>query len=286
MAEFLFDYGGKIMKISKVLGVFFIPALIFALTAGFLGGAEAAERAKVKVGIVGESDEEIWAPVVKKLAAEGIDVELINFSDYTLPNAALDAQEIDLNAFQHYNYLNNENKTHGYKLAALGDTYLSAMCVYSQKIKNVGELKEGDKIAIPNDAVNTGRALTVLQGAGVIKLKPVENKLYETTDIESNPLKIEIVPVDAAQVPSVLPDVAAGVINGNYALDFGLSPTKDSIFYDDLSFYKDKGYVNVIAVRERDLGNEFYKKVVKAYQGDEVKKVYKEFFEGSYLPAW
>jgi D-methionine transport system substrate-binding protein len=160
------------------------------------------------------------------------------------------------------------------------------MCVYSGKIKSLNELKKGDKIALPNDAVNTGRALTVLQGAGIIKLKPVENRLYETTDIESNPLDIEIVPVDAAQVPSVLPDVAAGVINGNYALDFGLSPTKDSVFYDDLSFYKDRGYVNVIAVRTQDINNELYKKVVKAYQSEDVEKVYREFFEGSYLPAW
>ncbi|MDR2179076.1 MAG: MetQ/NlpA family ABC transporter substrate-binding protein [Synergistaceae bacterium] len=267
------------------LGKIFLA--VFALVCFLTGVTEAADgRAKVKVGIVGESDEEIWAPVVKKLANEGVDVELVNFSDYTLPNAALDAGEIDLNAFQHYNYLNNENKTHGYKLSAIGETYLSAMCVYSKKIKSVKELKKGDKIAIPNDAVNTGRALTVLQGAGVFKLKPVENKLYETTDIESNPLEIEIVPVDAAQVPSVLPDVAAGVINGNYALDFGLSPTKDSIFYDNLNFYKDKGYVNVIAVRTQDIDNALYKKVVKAYQSEDVEKVYKEFFEGSYLPAW
>jgi D-methionine transport system substrate-binding protein len=267
----------------------FLTVLALALTVCFLVGVcEAADsqRQKVKVGIVGESDEEIWAPVVKKLVNEGIDIELINFSDYTLPNAALDAGEIDLNAFQHYNYLNNESKTHGYKISAIGDTYLSAMCVYSKKIGSVQELKKGDKIAIPNDAVNTGRALAVLHGAGIIKLKPVENKPYETEDIESNPLEIEIVPVDAAQVPSVLPDVAAGVINGNYALDFGLSPTKDSIFYDNLSFYTNKGYVNVIAARTQDLDNELYKKVVKAYQSEDVEKVYKEFFEGSYLPAW
>ena len=266
------------MKFLKALFALFA---VLVLSAGF---GEAAE--KVKVGTVGESDEEIWAPVVKKLAAEGIEIELVNFSDYTLPNAALDAGEIDLNAFQHYNYLNNESKTHGYKISAIGDTYLSAMCVYSKKIKSVKELKKGDKVAIPNDAVNTGRALTVLQGAGLIGLKAVENRLYETTDIALNPLEIEIVPVDAAQVPSILPDVAAGVINGNYALDFGLSPTKDSIFYDNLSFYKDKGYVNVIAARTKDLDSELYKRVVQAYQSDEVKKVYQEYFEGSYLPAW
>jgi D-methionine transport system substrate-binding protein len=278
------------MKLGKMsFGKILCAAFTLALAASFLVGvakAADAQREKVKVGIVGESDEVIWAPVVKKLADAGVDVELINFSDYTLPNEALNAGEIDLNAFQHYNYLNNESKTHGYKLSAIGDTYLSAMCVYSKKIKNIQELKKNDKIAIPNDAVNTGRALTVLQGAGIIKLKSVENKLYETTDIESNPLEIEIVPVDAAQVPSVLPDVAAGVINGNYALDFGLSPTKDSIFYDNLSFYKDKGYVNVIAVRTQDIDNELYKKVVKAYQSEDVEEVYKEFFEGSYLPAW
>ncbi|MDR1978533.1 MAG: MetQ/NlpA family ABC transporter substrate-binding protein [Synergistaceae bacterium] len=272
------------MKRSAILGVIGALVLTAGLWAG-LGEAADGERVKLKVGIVGESYQEIWAPVIKRLATEGIDVELVNFAEYTLPNAALDAGEIDLNAFQHHKYLNNEIQTKGYKLTPIGETFLSAMCLYSRKIKNVGEIKKGDKIAFPNDLVNQGRALTVLQGAGLIKLKPdVANP--DVPDIIENPLSLEFVPVDAAQVPSILPDVAAGVINGNYALDFGLSPSKDSIFYDDLSFYKDNSYINVIAARTQDADKEVFKKVVAAYQSDDVKKVFLEYFEGSYLPAW
>ena len=271
----------------KSLGKIFLAVFTLALTACLLSGAvEAAEqRAKVTVGVVGESSAVIWEPVIKKLAAEGIDLELVSFAEYTLPNAALDAGEIDLNAFQHYKYLNNEIETKGYKLTSIGETFLSAMCLYSQKIKSVDEIKKGDKIAFPNDLVNLGRSLTVLQGAGLIKLKPdVANP--DVTDIIENPLSLEFVPVDAAQVPSVLLDVAAGVINGNYALDFGLSPSKDSIFYDDLSFYKDKSYINLIAARTQDADKEVFKKVVAAYQAEDVEKVFQDYFEGSYLPAW
>ncbi|MDR1740690.1 MAG: metal ABC transporter substrate-binding protein, partial [Synergistaceae bacterium] len=200
-------------------------------------------RTKLKVGIVGESYEVIWAPIIKRLAAEGIDVQLVNFADYMTPNEALNAGDIDLNAFQHHAFLNNQIKDKGYKLTPIGDTFLSAMCLYSKKIKSIKELKEGDKIAFPNEVINQGRSLTVLQGAGLIKLRPGSGLTPDVTDVAENPLKLEFVTVDAAQVPSILPDVAAGVINGNYAIDFGLSPEKDSIFYDDLSFYKDNSYV-------------------------------------------
>ncbi|MDR3231516.1 MAG: MetQ/NlpA family ABC transporter substrate-binding protein [Synergistaceae bacterium] len=261
--------------------------LVLTMVAGFSAdAASAAERTKVKVGVTGEIYQDIWGPAIKELAAEGIDLELVSFSDYTLPNAALDAGEIDLNTFQHYNYLNNEVKTKGYKITAIADNFLSSMSVYSKKIKNLKELKKGDKIAIPNDVINTGRALLVIQGAGLIKVDPAKGNTPETTDIVENLIGIEFVPVDAAQVPSLLPDVAAGVINGGYAIDFGLSPAKDAIFYDDLSFYKDKGYVNIVAARTADKDSEVYKRVVKAFHSDEVKQVLAGKFQGSLLPVW
>jgi D-methionine transport system substrate-binding protein len=253
---------------------------------GFAAIGEAAERIKVKVGVTGEIYQDVWGPAIKELAAEGIDLELVSFSDYTLPNAALDAGEIDLNTFQHYNYLNNEVKTKGYKITAIADTFLASMSVYSKKISKLSELKKGDKIAIPNDVINTGRALLVIQGAGIIKVDPAKGNTPETTDIAENPLEIEFVPVDAAQVPSLLPDVTAGVINGGYAVDFGLSPIKDAIFYDDLSFYKDKGYVNLVAARTADKDNEVYKRVVRAFHSDAVKEVLRDKFQGSLLPVW
>ncbi|MDR3231517.1 MAG: MetQ/NlpA family ABC transporter substrate-binding protein [Synergistaceae bacterium] len=271
------------MKTRKVFVALFVAVLVAGL---FASGVEAAERVKLKIGIVGESYEAIWAPVIKTLAAEGIDIELINFADYMTPNAALDAGELDLNAFQHHAFLNNEIKNKGYRITPIAETFLSAMCLYSKKIKSIKELKEGDKIAFPNEVINQGRSLTVLQGAGLLKLRPEAGLTPDVTDIVENPLKLEFVTVDAAQVASILDDVAAGVINGNYAIDFGLSPAKDSIFYDDLRFYKDNSYVNLIAARTQDADKEVFKKVVRAYQTDEVKQVYHDYFEGSYLPVW
>ncbi|MDR3332370.1 MAG: ABC transporter substrate-binding protein [Synergistaceae bacterium] len=271
------------MKIARLL----LATLISILAVGFYSDASyAADRVKVKIGVTGEIYNDLWGPAIKELAGEGIDVELISFSDYTLPNAALDAGEIDLNTFQHHNYLNNEVKTKGYKITAVADTFLSALCVYSKNIKDLKELKRGDKIAIPGDAVNTGRALTVLQGAGLIKIDSSKGTLPEVTDVTENKLELEFVQVDAAQIPSLLPDVAAGVINGGYAVDFGLNPAKDSIFFDDVSFYKDNGYINIVAARTADKDNEIYKRVIKALQSEGVEQVFKEKFAGFFIPAW
>jgi D-methionine transport system substrate-binding protein len=278
------------MKFRKIVYVILVSIAAAVLLSGVAWAADGksvnGERVKVKVGVTGEIYQDIWEPAIKELAAEGIDVELISFSDYTLPNAALNAGEIDLNTFQHNNYLNNEIKTKGYDITAIADTFLASMSVYSKKIKSLGELKEGDKIAIPNDVINTGRALLVIQGAGIIEVDPSKGNTPETTDIISNPLKIEFIPVDAAQVPSLLPDVAAGVVNGGYAIDFGLNPSEDAIFYDDLSFYKDKGYVNIVAARTADKENEVYRRIVRAFHSDEVKRVLADKFKGSLLPVW
>lgn len=266
---------------------FIALSLVLLFTLGMLAcAAGQPDETTVRVGIVGETYYEIWAPVIAELEEEGIIIELINFSDYSLPNDALNSGEIDLNSFQHHTFLNNEIATKGYEIVAIADTFLSAMCVYSENISDISELKENDKIALPGDAVNMGRALTILQGAGLITLDPSAGRLADISDVTSNPLNLEFVPVDAASVASLLPDVAAGVINGNFALDFGLSPADDSIVYDDLSFYTDNAYVNVLAVRTEDVDKDIYRRIVTAYQTDAVKRVYLEYFEGSYAPAW
>jgi D-methionine transport system substrate-binding protein len=251
------------------------------------GQSSEQERVAVRIGITGEAENDIWAPVIAEVAKEGIDIEIINFADYTLLNGALNDGELDLNAFQHYAFLNSQIADNGYKIVAIGDTYISAMCIYSDKIASVSELKQNDKIAIPNDTVNLGRALSVLQGAGVITLSgPANGTTYEIDDIAGNPLNIEFVQVDAAQIPALLPDVAAGVINGNYAVDFGLSPQNDSIFFDDVSFYPDNRYVNNITAREADKDNPVYLRIVRAYQSEAVEQVFRDKFDGSYLPGW
>lgn len=244
------------------------------------------ERTKVKIGITGESENVIWAPVITELAKEGIDVEIINFADYTLLNGALVDGDIDLNAFQHYAFLNQQIADKDYDIVSIGDTYISAMCIYSKNITDIKDIKNGDKIAIPSDAVNLGRALSVAQGAGIITLNEPKGSTYEVTDIADNPKNVEFVQVDGSQIPALLPDVAIGIINGNYALDFGLSPQNDAVFYDDVSFYPDNRYVNNIVARAADKDNPVYLKIVKAYQSDTTEKIYKDSFDGSYLPGW
>lgn len=266
------------------------------ITAGILAGcgstkntsaqAASAENKVVKLGIMGASDEKVWDPIKADFKKKGVDIEYVFFSDYRQPNAALNNGEIDLNSFQHYTYLNNEIKKFGYDITPIGDTLLTSLNLYSKKIKSVKELKEGDKIGVPNDLVNLGRALTVLQAAGVIKLKPDAKTPPDTDDIIENPKHIELVQVDASQTASLLPDVAAAIINGGFAIDAGLSPKNDSIFVDNPKYYKDKAYVNVIAARTKDKDNPLYKEIVKAYQSDRTKDIFKNDFQGLYIPAW
>lgn len=248
--------------------------------------AASGEQKVVKLGIMGASDEKVWDPIKEDFKKKGVDIEYVFFSDYRQPNAALNNGEIDLNSFQHYTFLNNEIKKFGYDITPIGDTLLTSLNLYSKKIKDVKEIQNGDKIAVPNDLVNLGRALTVLQAAGLIKLSPDAKTPPDTDDIVENPKNIELVQVDASQTASMLPDVAAAIINGGFAIDAGLSPKDDSIFVDDPGYYKDKAYVNVIAVRTKDKDNPLYKEIVADYQSDRTKDIFKNDFQGLYIPAW
>ena len=280
------------MKSKKLLSVVTTLLVAASLTAcgnpqedSVNSGKNEEKETTVKVGVVGESNE-MWEPVIEEMKKEGINIELISFTDYGTPNRALDNGETDLNAFQHYAYLNSEVEIHGYDITSIGDTFISAMNIYSDKISDVSEISDGGKIAVPNDATNEGRALKVIEAAGLIEIDPAAGDSPELKDIVSNPLNLEFVEVDAGNVYALLPDVAAAVINCNYALDFGLNPGEDAIFQDSVSFYYGKSYVNLIAARTEDADNEIYKKIVKAYQSDAVKEVYTTTFKGSYLPAW
>lgn len=243
----------------------------------------AAEPVTVKVGLTGTIYEDIWNPIKEKLAGEGINIELVQFSDFSLPNDALNAGDIDMNAFQHHAYFNNDVSKNGYKISAIADTFVIAMNIYSNKIKDVSEIKDGDKIAIPNDATNGGRAIRLLAEAGVITLSENAGDNPELTDIAEYNKKIEIVEVNAADVCSLLPDVTAAVINGNYALDYGIDP--DSAIYFETN-YPDDRYFCLIAVRSDEADNEVYKKIVEAFQSEETKQIFKDEFKGFFVPAW
>ena len=239
----------------------------------------------IKLGVVGENNEQ-WDPVIEKLAKDNIKLELVKFADYSLPNRALNDGEIDLNAFQHYAYLNKDVESNGYKIEAIGETIVAPLGVFSNKIKDLSELKDGDTIAIPNDATNGGRALKVLEAAGVIKVNPAAGYTPTLNDITENPKNIKFEEVEAANTASLLPDVAAALINGGHAIDNGLNPKTDSIYLEKVEGGSENPYINVIVARTEDKDNANYKKVVEYFRTPEVAQKIEEVYKGAYLPTW
>lgn len=247
-------------------------------------GQTAAETVTVKLGVVGGIYEDLWAPAKAALADEGIDLEIVQFSDYVTPNNALANGDIDLNAFQHRIYLQNEIESYGYAIENIGNTFIIPLNLYSQKVSSVDELKDGDVVAIPDDLTNGGRALKVLEAAGLIELDP--NAAFNPTleDITRYNTAVTIEELKANTIPSVLPDVAAAVVNGNYALDFGLK-TDEAIYKDDV--LDEAKYWNLIAARTADVNDPakaaVYKKVVEAFQSDATEKVFNDTFGGYFI---
>ena len=245
---------------------------------------QSAETVTVKLGVVGGIYEDLWAPAKEALADEGIDLEIVQFSDYVTPNNALANGDIDLNAFQHRIYLQNEIDNYGYAIQNIGNTFIIPLNLYSDKVSSVDELKDGDTVAIPDDVTNGGRALKVLEAAGLIKLKDSAEFNPTIDDIETYNTKITIKELKANTIPSVLDDVTAAVVNGNYALDFGLK-TEEAIYKD--SVLDEEQYWNLIAARTADLKDptkvDVYKKVVAAFQSDATEKVFHDDFGGYFI---
>ncbi len=239
---------------------------------------------KVKLGVIGENNE-VWEDVQSRLKADGIELEIVSFTDYNQPNAALADGEIQLNSFQHQIFLDNYNEEHGTDLVAIGNTVTAPLGIYSEKIKDIKELKDGAKVSIPNDVTNGGRALLLLQTAGLIKVDPAAKSTPTPKDITENKLNLEISELDAAQVARSLKDVDIAIINNGLAIDAGLVPQDDAIFLEPIDDTS-KPYINIIVAKKEDQDNELYQKIVKAYQTEDTKKVIEETSKGSSIPAW
>ncbi|TFJ77747.1 MetQ/NlpA family ABC transporter substrate-binding protein [Carnobacterium maltaromaticum] len=274
---------------KKKIGLITLAAaFIFILGAcGAKGTADKADKVeKVKIGVVSESAIEIWKDVATRLKDQNIDLEVVEFTDYNQPNIALKNGDIDLNAFQHVAFLEDFNKNNDADLTPIGFTFVSPLGIYSEKIKDIKDLKDGDSIAIPNDVTNGGRALLLLQALDLIKL---DTKAASPTvnDITENTKNIQIKELDAAQTARSLQDVAAAVVNTNYAVDAGFSPKKDALYLDtdNISEVKDI-YKNVIAARKADKDNKVYKKVVAEYQTEATKKLIDSTTNGTDIPIW
>ena len=255
--------------------------LLTAITAlsAFTLAACGDDKEVVKIGVNG-ADGAQWPILEEKLEKEGIDIELIEFADYTLPNNALAQGEVDLNAFQHISFLASYVNESGNELIPLGSTVFAPLGLYSDKITDVNEIKEGDKIAIPDDPSNQARALRLLESAGFIELADDFGLFGDPTKITANKLKLDIVPMTAQQTPQVLPDVVAAIINNGIAAQAGLNPGEDPIFQESAENESAYPYINIIAARAEDKDNEIYKRIVELYHTEEVEKAINEEFKG------
>lgn len=276
------------MNFKKLLGLAVVSAL--ALTgckeekAATATPAEPAKpAAPLKVGVM-TGPEAQMTEVAVKIAKEkyGLDVELVQFTEYTQPNAALHAKDLDANAFQTVPYLEQESKDRGYKMAIIGNTFVWPIAAYSKKIKNISELADGATVAIPNNASNTARALLLLQAHGVIKLKDPKNVFSTENDIIENPKNIKIKQVETSLLTRALDDVDLAIINNTYAGQAGLSPDKDGVIVES----KDSPYVNLIVSREDNKGDERLQTFVKAFQTEEVYQEALKLFNGGVVKGW
>ncbi|AIR70872.1 MetQ/NlpA family lipoprotein [Dickeya fangzhongdai] len=261
-----------------------VGALIGALA---LAGCDQEQKNPnhIKVGVIVGAEQQV-AEVAQKVAKEkyGLDVELVTFNDYVLPNEALSKGDIDLNAFQHKPYLDQQIKDRGYKLVSVGNTFVYPIAGYSKKIKSLNDLQNGAQIALPNDPTNLGRSLLLLQKVGLLKLKDNVGLLPTVLDVTENPKNLKLVELEAPQLPRSLDDdqIALAIINTTYASQINLTPTKDGLFVEE----KDSPYVNLLVAREDNKDAENVKKFVKAYQSDEVNQAALKTFNGGAVKGW
>lgn len=254
----------------KKLFVLFLSLIVVLVACG-----SKEDEKTVKIGVTGV-DSKVWEVVKKEAEKDGIKIEFVEFQDYTAPNNALAEGEIDLNAFQHFAFLDQFKKDHKLKLSVVGTTVFAPLGAYSKKIKDIKEVKKGDIIAIPDDVTNQARALKLLEQAGLLKLSHDFGLFGGPDKIEENKLDLKIKPIDAQQTPRVLEDVAVSIINNGVAARAGLNPKDDPIYLEDADNKDVAPYINVIAAKTEDKDNKTYKKIVELYHSDLAKDALKE----------
>lgn len=270
------------MKKLWIIASVVIAAFAFLLTG--CGGEQKTSTGKtvLTVGATPVPHAEILEQVKPILAKEGIDLQIKEFTDYNTPNKALADKELDANFFQHVPYLEEFAKAHKLDLVSAGKVHVEPIGIYSKANKDLKNIKDGAKIAIPNDATNGGRALIFLDKLGIIKLKDNKDITSTVQDIVSNPHHIQFVEVEAATVPRTLDDVDYAVINTNYALQANLNPGKDALALED----KDSPYVNIVAVRKGDENRPEIKKLIEALHSQEIKDFILKKYNGAVQPAF
>ncbi|WP_042220842.1 MetQ/NlpA family ABC transporter substrate-binding protein [Oceanobacillus manasiensis] len=262
-------------KVSLFLLLVSISLVISACSSG-----DAAT--KVKVGISG-SDTTIWDYVSEKAEEEGIEVEIVRFSDYVQPNLALSEGEIDANAFQTISYFDAFIEEHDLDLTPIATTVIAPMGLYSEKHETVEDIPEGGTIALAKEATNMGRGLLLLEEAGLIKLEEGFDGNGSVDKIVENPKNLKFEQIVAGQTPRVLPDVDASLINNGIAVDAGFSPIDDSIYHEDETATP---YINIIATQSKDKDDETLNKLAEIYQSDDVADFIIEERDGNSIPTF
>lgn len=275
-------------KLAVTLVALLIALIAIGGTALWRGAAHAKDGTVVTVGVVGNSDDDIWKAVQAELDSRqsGITVRLRPFQDGIYANQALDNHELDLTAFQGHAFFDQEVKEHGYHATVIADTFIRPLNVYSRNIASVDELKAGDKVAIPNNTTNAGRALQVLESAGLLTLRDgVDNPTVD--DVTANPKGIVIDQVAPENIINLLPDYAAGITNTNFVIDAGLDP-KSAIYQVplDLTSKYNKPWINTITANTDQKDNPAYAKVVQAFQTKRVADAINTVYKGSAIIAF
>ncbi|AQX27764.1 MULTISPECIES: MetQ/NlpA family ABC transporter substrate-binding protein [unclassified Bartonella] len=241
------------------------------------------DKSKIKLGVMEGKEAVIWKVAVEQAKKDNLDIELVYFSDYALPNDAVNTGDIDANAFQHTPYLNNQIEQRNYKLSIAGYTFITPIGIYSHKIKNIKELPDRATVGIPNDPSNGGRALLLLDSLGLIKLKNPKNILASPLDIIENPKKLKILELDAGILGRAINDFDIVIVNTNWALTTGLDLNKNAIAWEKED---NNTYNNIIVVRTIDKDELWVKKLVDAYNSEPVRAKIKEIFGTTAQISW
>ncbi|AQZ98883.1 MetQ/NlpA family ABC transporter substrate-binding protein [Comamonas kerstersii] len=253
-----------------------------ALAIAAAGAYTAHAQDAIKVGVTAGPHAQIMEHVKKVAEKDGLKIQIIEFSDYVQPNAALSSGDLHANSYQHQPYLDAQIKDRGYKFVKLANTVNFPIGLYSKKYKNLNDLPKGAKFGIPNDPTNGGRVLLLLQEQGLLKLKPNAGLKATPLDVVENPKKLKFVELDAAQLPRSLDDLDASAINTNFAISAGLNPKRDAIALERA----DNPYVNILVVREGEQNAPWASKLVKAYQDASTKEFIDVTFQGSVFPSF
>jgi len=259
--------------------------LVSALSLGLLASCGKKDPTTIKVGATPAPHAEVLEVAKELLAKENITLEIVEFTDYVQPNTSVEDGSIDANYFQHITYLNDFNSSNGTHLVSVADVHYEPFGLYAGKTASLDALADGAKVGVPNDATNEARALLLLEQEGLITLKDGAGINATKLDIVDNPKNLDIVELEAAQLPLRLADLDVAVINGNYAIDAGLKMS-DALAIESAEGEAATAYVNVLAVKEGSEDNEAVKALVKALQSDEVKKFMEDTYAGAVVPVF